>query len=120
MARLYGQAAAPVLVTTGNAQSVLASGSISGSAVSSGYKTLIGLFYSNASAATGAASGLVITQSANNGATWDYTSASYAVTASAASGFSVPVYGNAVKVQYWNGVTSSASLVRAAFYLVPV
>jgi hypothetical protein len=117
MSRLYGQATQPVLEST---LALAATASRSGSAISTGYSNLVGMFYANASAAAGAGSGLHILQSANYGANWDIVSASYPITASAASTFSVAIVGNAVKVHVWNGVTEAASLVRAWFTLRPV
>ena len=116
MSKIYVQSAPAVLESTA---SLAISASTSGSAVCNGYAKLVGVFWSNASAAVGAASGLNILQSANLGQNWDLTSASYTVTASAASAISVDVVGNAVKVQFWNGVTA-ASLFRTAWYLRPI
>jgi len=103
----------------GQTTALTASGSISGSMVSEGFSRLIGAIWSNASAAVGSGSGLHIFQSSDYGQNWDLTSASYQVTASAASAINVTVVGNAVKVQLWNGATA-ASLFRCSFRLAPV
>ena len=115
--KLYIQNVPVVWQTTA---SVVASGSTSGSVLCAGYARLVGTFYANASAAGGTGSGLHITQSPDYGTNWDIITASYPITASAASSFDVAVVGNAVKVQVWNGVTEAASLMRAWFVLRPV
>jgi len=107
----------PTVLDTTAAQT--AKGYTSGSLVCDGFSRLVGLLYSNASAAVGSASGLVIRQSADGGANWDVVSASYQVTASAASVFNVNLLGNAVKVEFWNGATA-ASLFRCSFRLMPI
>ncbi len=116
MSRLYGQAMQAVLDST---LAISACTARSGSAISAGYARLIGTLYSNASADAGTGSGLHIEQSADYGAHWDVTTASYTITASAASAFDVAVTGNAVQVKLWNGCTT-ASLLRAWFALRPV
>ncbi len=95
------------------------SASVAGSAVALGHAKVVGLLWSDASAAVGAGSGLHIQQSSNYGTTWDLVSASYAITASTGVSVSQEVVGNAVKIQFWNGVTA-ASLFRSLFYLRPV
>ena len=106
-----------------NSQIVLASSAAlaaneylySGCILCSEYSTLVGMLWSNASST---ASGLTIKQSSNYG--YNYDSASqYTITASAASTFSIPIYGNAVCVSASNGATA-ASLFRALFTLRPI
>jgi hypothetical protein len=77
------------------------------------------MLYSNASADAGTGCGLHIQQSADYGANWDITTASYTVTASAASSFDIAIVGNAVKINMYNGLTA-ASLFRTWFVLRPV
>jgi len=118
MAKIYAQGVTEVLVNAGS--NVAKWASISGSAVSIGYASLVGMFYANASACPGAASGLVIEQSADYGRRWDLISASQSVTASAASTFDIPIYGNAVRVTFYTGNTTAASICNAYFALYPV
>jgi len=116
MARIYSQAPEELL----SASTALdASASIAGSLASAGHSRLVGIIWSNASAVAGAGSGLHIRQSADYGQHWDIVTASYTITASAASAFSASVYGNAVQVIIWNGATA-ASLFRASFRLYPI
>jgi hypothetical protein len=117
MAKIYAQGVETVLAYTG---AVAKWESISGSVVCPGYARLVGMFYANASASPGAASGLVIHQSADYGATWDILSASQSVSPSAASVFNLPIYGNAVRVAFYSGNTTAASLTRAFFSVFPV
>jgi len=117
MAKMYAQQLEYVLLSTSTA--LVATGSMSGSAVSLGHSKLIGTFYSSMSAAIGAGSGINIFQSADYGLNWDLLSASYPIKAVTSSPFSIDITGNAVKVQVWTGA-SAASIVRTAFYLRPV
>ena len=122
MAKIYAQGVTEVLVNSGS--NVAKWANISGSQVSIGYARLVGMFYANASASPGggavAPSGLVIEQSVDYGRRWDYVSASQSVTASAASVFNFPVYGNAVRVSFYTGNTEAASICNAYFALYPV
>lgn len=112
MTRLYSQANAIVLATSA---SLPVNGTITGSLVCLGYTKLIGLLWSNAS---GTASALRIQQSSNYGSTWDYETL-YPIAASTASGFSLDLYGNAVKVSASMGA-GAASLFRANFSVRPI
>ncbi|MFA6358715.1 MAG: hypothetical protein WCY09_08690 [Candidatus Omnitrophota bacterium] len=113
MSRLYGQAVIEILRSSG---SLAAGGNISGSVISMGCRSIVGIVFSSASSK--AASGLSIYQSADYGASWDYVSASV-VAADSGSGFSIEVVGNAAKVTYING-DDDASALRACWYLRPV
>jgi len=92
---------------------------LSGSLHCAGYAKLVGLFKSSASTDVAAACGLHFKQSADYGITWDLTSASYKSTANAASAISIDIVGNAIKVDFYNGGSNSASL-RFTFGLRPI
>ena len=117
MSRIYAQATESVLDTS---SSLAISASIGGSALSFGYTRLVGLFRTDGSAAAGAGSGLHITQSADNGVTWDLLSASQAIAACTSASCNINILGNAVRVIYWNGATAIASTMRASFRLYPI
>ena len=116
MAKLYAQAAESVLET---AATLAISASVAGSAICQGHARLVGLLWSNASAAAGAGSGLHFLESSDYGVHWDTIAASQAITASTAASVNLTLIGNAVKVQVGNGATA-ASIFRASFRLYPV
>lgn len=93
-----------------------AGASISGSSICHGFVKLVGLFRSDVDTETG--SGLRIEQSADFGGSWDYTSASDLIAASVATGCSVDIVGNAVKVTIISG-GSAASALRTSWRLLP-
>ena len=116
MSKLYVQQTETVLSSSAI---LLATGSISGSLTCEGYAKLVGIVYSSMSAAAGAGSGVNVMQSLDYGANWDALSASNPIKAVTGSTFDIPIYGNAIKVQIWNGA-SSASVFRTNWYLRPI
>ena len=95
--------------------SLAASGSVSGSAISTGYARLVGSVIANASAKAG--SGLRVSQSPDSGSNWDYVT-DYAPSACSGSAFSIEIIGNAVKVDYITD--GAASLFRTLWQLRPI
>jgi len=117
MAKIYAQGYEPVLTYSG---SLAAQANISGSMVCPGYQRLVGVIYSDASAGIAAACGLVIKQSTDYGANYRITSASYAMTASTFITINQTIYGNAVKVAFYNGSACAASTLDVFFALYPI
>jgi hypothetical protein len=112
MSKVYVQAPGVVLETT---SSLAAGATVSGSAYCAGYAYLVGGLISNASST---ASGVHIQQSMDYGAHWDQDNV-YAIAACVSASYSVPIYGNAIKVTASNGLTA-ASFVRGYFWLRPI
>jgi hypothetical protein len=117
MAKIYAQGYEPVLIYSG---SLAAQANISGSMVCPGYQRLVGMIYSDASAGIAAACGLVIQQSANYGTSYRAITASYAMTACTMVSVNQVIYGNAVKVAFYNGSACAASALDAFFALYPI
>jgi hypothetical protein len=109
MAKLYVQKFPTVKTFSG---SQAASGSSSGSVLSGGYAQVIGMFWADAG------SSFQIQQSSNSGTNWDLIS-DYAITACAASSFSIAVAGTAVKARFATGA-GAASNMRGIVMLRPI
>lgn len=114
MTKIYIQKFVDVLSNSGSVGSALA---ITGSAYCAGYSALVGFIDTSGSSETG--SGLIITQSVDKGANWDYVSASDALTNAGSAVYNVGIRGNAVKVSFTAGC-SDAAAVRTLFQLRPI
>jgi hypothetical protein len=117
MAKIYAQGYELVLSNSG---SLAAKASISGSVVCPGYQRLVGIMRSDASAALGSGSGLLIEQSTDYGASFKIMSASYAMTACGTVLVNQTIYGNAARVTFYNGNVGAASNADAFFALYPI
>ena len=81
-----------------------------------GYTKLLGMVYAGASSAS--KYGVRISQSSDYGSNWDY-SASTSISACTGCGFSVELYGNAAKVDYYTDA-DGANPFRTSWRLRPI
>jgi len=114
MSKIYIQNFPEVLKFSG---SVGAACVLSGSLHCSGYSKLIGFITSSGSCETG--SGFSIFQSVNAASDWDIDSGSDTWDTSFSAACSVDVLGNAIRVRYKNGATTTLNL-RMLFQLKPI
>lgn len=96
--------------------SLVASGCVSASKSSDGYARIVGIAFSSGSSVSGCA--LFIDQSLDAGANWDFVSACN-LSENSASGYSIELVGNAVRVRFHNGA-DNASAVRHLWRLRPM
>lgn len=116
MAKIYVQSTKPILESTASLDT---SACISGSVLSEGYSSIVGGIF--ASASLNGTCPILISQSFDQGENWDQVSTcGNNITPDSGCGWTVPVYGNAVKISIYTEDVTSLSTFRTKWYLRPI